>query len=117
MKKWKYEIDLTKEWANEWSNSNIHILAKKVADSVKCRIKDWDDADKWGYDLYAIIERLMETPTKEQSDSFNKENYEWHLENNSGDMHFEEIPLEWFDDCMRELYDFADAERIWIQTF
>lgn len=112
---WKYVLDLSSRWGEDWDESNIHEMGKCVANQIKRTFKDYPDYAKWGFQFEEIVDMFEATPTQEESDSLNRDNMRWCVENNKESEYFVECPLEYFNGWMTELYDFADRERIGIE--
>lgn len=90
MTKWLKTIDLSLRWYEGWTSDNIHEMGKWVAQQIKIAIKDWEDYEKYGFDLEEI----------------NQGKDSWY---------HEEVPIEWFNDRMTEFYDFCDKYRFWVE--
>lgn len=88
MANWKQKLDFSGFYKND--EFTIVQKAEKVA-GLLLTLKINDDAKE---ELEGIIERFNEVQYVDADDQ-----------------------IEDFDDCMAELYDFADSERIWINTF
>ncbi|AGH32137.1 hypothetical protein VPHG_00070 [Vibrio phage 11895-B1] len=120
MTKWNKTIDLSLRWNEEWNNTNIHLLGKYVAKQIKRVIKDYEDYDKYGFELEELIDNFEEgICTVERANNINKDNYEFHLNQlaeGKESVHYEIIPLEEFDSLMTELYDIADRNSWWVKT-
>ena len=120
-KRWNKTIDLSLRWDEDWTNENIHEMGKWVAGQIKKVIVDYDAYDKYGYELEEIIMNFeWSICTLQEANDINSENYKYHLqqlERGRASSHFEIIPLEEFNTYMKELYDFADREDVWVKTY
>ena len=81
----------------DWDNNTVHILGKNVQVRLKRLYPDYDNADIHGYDLYDIVENFGFVSTCE-------------------DAELPFTPMEEFDNYMVQLYDWADANDLWVQT-
>jgi len=120
MSKWNKTIDLSLRWKEDWTNENIHEFGKWVAEKLKKSVPDYEDCEKYGFDLEEIIDNFESgICTLEAAMEINKDTYDYHLQQLSEgkeSVHYEIIPLEEFNEYMNALYDFADRERWWIKT-
>lgn len=107
MNKWKLIIDLSGFYrTQEGTNDNIHECGKLVAKAIVKAIPDYKDFDKYGYDLSELVDNFT-------NGIFTNEEY---LKAKQED-NFDVPPLEEFDYLMTELYDMADAEKWWVETY
>ncbi|AUR89051.1 hypothetical protein NVP1121O_023 [Vibrio phage 1.121.O._10N.286.46.C4] len=117
--KWYKTINLSLKWADEWNNENVHELGKWVAEKVKSAIKDYEDYDKYGFELEEMIENFENICTLESAEEINKDNrahHEQRIAEGYESFHYDIVPLEEFDECTRTLYDLGDRYRWWIET-
>lgn len=108
MNKGNKTLQLKDVWKNgEWYDENVHELGKIIAKRLKLLYKDYEDYDKYGYQLEELIESFEDVLTIERADSINE-----------NDEEFTPVsPLEDFNNVMAELYDWADGERLWINKY
>ena len=111
--KWKKTLYVADLWSQDWNNENIHKLGKTIAQRICKLIPDYENADKYGYQLLEIIESLEAICTKEEAEEINKDNL--HYAEINGEEYFEINPMEEFDNWWDSFYDFADSERIWVE--
>lgn len=104
MRKWLKTLDLTSVWQNgDVPESEVHLVGKYIAKQLRKLYPDFADWDKWGSGLDDLIDRFDSILTLES-----------YLED-PADYNYVS-PFDEFNGYMSELYDFADAERLWIKT-
>lgn len=86
-------------------DSNVHELGKSIAKRIKKLLPDYEDADKWGFQLLEIIESLESICTLQEANEIKEDNKKWAIEN--GEEYFEIVPLEEFDNWWNEFYNFC----------
>ena len=117
-KRWKKHIDLSLRCNVDWDNGNVHELGKWVSNQVKMVVKDYDDCDKYGYELEEVLEGFENICTAQEASDINQDNYNHYLKELSEgkeSFHFEIIPMDEFNEHMNTLYDIADREGWWIE--
>lgn len=117
-KRWKKYIDISLRWNESWTDENIHEMGKFVAKQIKSTIKDYDNYDKYGFELEEIIDGFENICTQEEAHWINKDNYNFYLKElaeGKESFHFEIIPMDEFNAHMNTLYDIADREGWWIE--
>ena len=115
---WKKTIDLSLRWNEEWTDENIHEMGKWTSEQIKKVIKDWNDYNKYGFELQELLEHFESICTKQEAAEINTDNYNFYLKELSEgkeSFHLDIVPMEEYDECMRTLYDMADRERWWIE--
>lgn len=114
--KWKYKIDLSVFWGQDWDSSNAHEAGKLVADRIRALINKY----KVFQDEYTL-EEIMEgfesgICTVEEAELINQDNTECCDIHNTQDEYWEIIPIEEFDELMKGLYAWADSNDVWVKT-
>ena len=115
---WNKTIDLSLRWREDWTDENVHEMGKWTSEQIKKVIKDWNDYDKYGFELQELLEHFENICTKQEATEINTDNYNFYLKELSEgkeSFHFDIVPMEEYDECMRTLYDMADRERWWIE--
>ncbi len=113
-RRWKKTLEVSDVWCKDWNRSNIHELGKIISKRICKLIPDYEDADKYGFQLLEIIEALENICTEKEADEINADNLEYYEENDLTEQYFEIDPVEEFDNWWDSFYDFADRERIWV---
>ena len=93
-------------------------MGKWTSKQVKKVITDWADYNKYGYELIDVLENFENISTKQEAAEINADNYNFYLKELSEgkeSFHFDIVPMEEYNECMRTLYDMADRERWWIE--
>ncbi|AUR91465.1 hypothetical protein NVP1161O_023 [Vibrio phage 1.161.O._10N.261.48.C5] len=111
--KWEKTLYVADLWSQEWDQENIHELGKTITQRIRKLIPDYENADKYGYQLSEVIEALDNICTKEEAEEINQDNL--HYAEINGEEYFEINPVEEFDNWWGSFYDFADSERIWVE--
>lgn len=121
MAEWKYELDLRDVWdkrngecgAEDWTDKTVHELAKEVARRLERKFPFItscdDDIDT---DLCDLIGYFRDVPTYPE---WKAAIAECDAEGHDADPIRYYTPLREFNDLMKELYDWADDNRMWIK--
>jgi hypothetical protein len=106
MKKWLKTLDLTSVWqGGDVPESEVHIVGKYIAKQLALLYPFYADFEhpKFDYTLYDLVEAFDNVLALDEYNS-DVEGY--------GDF----TPYEDFNARMSELYDFADANSLWVKT-
>jgi hypothetical protein len=111
MANWKQTLNVHHLWQGKlvdndivaWNNETAHELGKLLATYLTSRLKRQVEDDN---ELEEALSILASICTTQQWESLCKEDISWQ----------DNPPLEEFDEAWRTFYDWADSNRIWVQT-
>lgn len=104
MNKWKKTLDLTPVWQNgKVPESEVHLVGQYIAKQLRKLYPDYEDYDKWGFELEELIEQFESVITLEEYEKC-PEAYSYYG------------PYKEFNGYMQVLYDFAYYNGLWVKT-
>lgn len=96
---WKETLDLSDVWdKKEWDDENVQELGKIIGERIR-KLKAFDEED-WIF-VGDCVERFENVYPFEEFIA------------DEGELPY--TPIEDFDEAMRELYDWADDNRVWVK--
>lgn len=103
MSKWLYTLNLTPVWkydsdGNEWNDATVPTLGKKISSRLKYLVKKHPVLKEDSY-LDDMIYNFETIATPEETLEYE----------------IDITPLEEFNGFMRELYDWADSNLMWVE--
>ena len=105
MTKWLKTLDLTSVWqCGNVPEAEVHEVGKYIAKELRRLYPDYDDVDKWGFELSNLIDDFDNILTLEEyeSDVIGFDGF---------------TPYADFNERMSQLYDFADMHKLWVKTY
>lgn len=104
MNKWKQTLQLSDVWqSGDVPESEVHNVGKIIAKRMRKLYPDYADYDKYGYEFEEMIDRFDSIITL---DEYQKDPEDYNFFG----------PDDEFNDVMECLYDWADANKLWIDT-